>query len=432
MATITSRFLPLRLNTHPVFRPIPHHFSTPSPSDPSIPPAECQTQPSFSSNFEQVKASLREQQPKNRPCTLRGLVPFSDPTPTQAPASKIAPLEEIRHKLAEFRLRSFAPPPSGSSGKFISFQELYKRNVISTPYDSEKTFVGPEAGGRLSYGAIRESLRQLRATAPAPAPENRHDSTGKAIDPISLARFKDNFKLQASGSVADSPTITVGSGRLPSSILGTGKENDGNDTGTELVKLYDYSELGMKLGLLRPEKRKGKWFSLQELNERLVKLRKIEEEEKELMVQGVTFKDIEGVFVEGAAFLLRLDILGSLGETQSFMDSPPKEYLVEKYFHPDNMSASEKLKLELERVRAEFKTSESDCGSARIQVAQLTTKIKHLSTVLHKKDKHSRKGIQAMVQRRKKLLKYLRRTDWDSYSMVLSKLSLRDNPDTKA
>ncbi|XP_073296823.1 uncharacterized protein [Primulina huaijiensis] len=343
MAAITSRFLPLRLNTHPVFRPIPHHFSTPSPSpspsppDPSIPPAECQTQPSFSSNFEQVKASLRQQQPKNRPRTVRGLVPFSDPTPTQAPASKIAPLEEIRHKLAEFRLRSFAPPPSGSSGKFISFQELYKRNVISTPYDSEKTFVGPAAGGRLSYGAIRESLRQLRATAPAP--ENRNDSTGKAIDPMSLARLKDNFKLQASGSVADSPTITVGSGRLPSSIFGTGKENDGNDTGMELVKLYDYSELGMKLGLLRPEKRKGKWFSLQELNERLVKLRKIEEEEKELMVQGVTFKDLRECLLKARLSvdekarkktMLRLDILGSLGETQSFMDSPPKEYLVEK------------------------------------------------------------------------------------------------------
>lgn len=46
-------------------------------------------------------------------------------------------------------------------------------------------------------------------------------------------------------------------------------------------------------------------------------------------------------------------------------------------------------------------------------------------------DKHSRKGLQDMVQRRKKLLKYLRRTDWDSYSFVLSKLGLRDNPDYK-
>lgn len=38
-----------------------------------------------------------------------------------------------------------------------------------------------------------------------------------------------------------------------------------------------------------------------------------------------------------------------------------------QYFHPDNMSSAEKLKLELKKVRDEFKMSESDCGSARVQ-----------------------------------------------------------------
>jgi len=47
-------------------------------------------------------------------------------------------------------------------------------------------------------------------------------------------------------------------------------------------------------------------------------------------------------------------------------------------------------------------------------------------------DKHSKKGLKEMVQRRKKLLKYLRRTDWDSYCLVLSKLGLRDVPEYKA
>ncbi|RVW91388.1 hypothetical protein CK203_035449 [Vitis vinifera] len=56
-----------------------------------------------------------------------------------------------------------------------------------------------------------------------------------------------------------------------------------------------------------------------------------------------------------------------------------------QYFHPDNMSSAEKLKVELKKVRDEFKMSESDCGSARVQVAQLTTKIKHLNSALHKK-----------------------------------------------
>ena len=47
-------------------------------------------------------------------------------------------------------------------------------------------------------------------------------------------------------------------------------------------------------------------------------------------------------------------------------------------------------------------------------------------------DKHSRKGLQEMVQRRKKYLKYLRRTDWDSYCLVLKSLGLRDVPEYKA
>jgi hypothetical protein len=38
-----------------------------------------------------------------------------------------------------------------------------------------------------------------------------------------------------------------------------------------------------------------------------------------------------------------------------------------QYFHPDHMSSEEKMKLELQRVRDEFKMSENDCGSARVQ-----------------------------------------------------------------
>lgn len=38
-----------------------------------------------------------------------------------------------------------------------------------------------------------------------------------------------------------------------------------------------------------------------------------------------------------------------------------------QFFHPDNMSSLEKMKIELAKVREEFKMSESDCGSARVQ-----------------------------------------------------------------
>lgn len=41
-------------------------------------------------------------------------------------------------------------------------------------------------------------------------------------------------------------------------------------------------------------------------------------------------------------------------------------YLLQ-YFHPDHMSSSEKMKLELKKVRDKYKMSESDCGSARVQ-----------------------------------------------------------------
>jgi hypothetical protein len=43
------------------------------------------------------------------------------------------------------------------------------------------------------------------------------------------------------------------------------------------------------------------------------------------------------------------------------------EICLMQYFHPDNMSSAEKLKIELAKVRDEFKMSDSDCGSARVQ-----------------------------------------------------------------
>nr|GMC95078.1 Ribosomal protein [Ipomoea batatas] len=207
------------------------------------------------------------------------------------------------------------------------------------------------------------------------------------------------------------------------------------------VREYNHRDLGEKLRSLRPEhKGKKDWFSLEELNDRLIKLREIEDKESNL---GGIYDQLRESLVQIDASshdnrnttmvhaVRKLDVLSYLGENAEYLSHPPKEHLVEKYFDPGNMSSAEKMKLELKKVRDEFKMSESDCGSARVQVAQLTTKIKHLSGVLHKKDKHSRKGLQGMVQKRKKLLKYLRRTDWESYCLVLSKFGLRDNPDYK-
>ena len=68
-----------------------------------------------------------------------------------------------------------------------------------------------------------------------------------------------------------------------------------------------------------------------------------------------------------------------------------------------------------------------DTGSSEIQVALLTEKIENLSKHIKqfKKDKHSSVGLLRAVNRRKKLLDYLKRNKIDSYKNVLTKLNLR-------
>ena len=75
----------------------------------------------------------------------------------------------------------------------------------------------------------------------------------------------------------------------------------------------------------------------------------------------------------------------------------------------------------------ELATHEKDTGSSEIQVALLTEKIENLSkhTKQFKKDKHSSVGLLKAVNRRKKLLDYLKRNKIDSYKNVLTKLNLR-------
>ena len=70
---------------------------------------------------------------------------------------------------------------------------------------------------------------------------------------------------------------------------------------------------------------------------------------------------------------------------------------------------------------------DKDTGSSEIQIGLLTEKIENLSKHIKqfKKDKHSSVGLLRAVNKRKKLLDYLKRTKVDSYKNVLSKLNLR-------
>ena len=79
-----------------------------------------------------------------------------------------------------------------------------------------------------------------------------------------------------------------------------------------------------------------------------------------------------------------------------------------------------------EKVK-ELKIHDKDTGSSEVQIAQLTGKIENLSKHIKqfKKDKHSSVGLLRAVNRRKKLLDYLKKNNMESYKVVLTKLNLR-------
>ncbi len=68
-----------------------------------------------------------------------------------------------------------------------------------------------------------------------------------------------------------------------------------------------------------------------------------------------------------------------------------------------------------------------DTGSSEVQVANLTEKIENLSKHIKqfKKDKHSSVGLLKAVNKRKKLLDFLKKNKIDSYKNILTKLNLR-------
>ena len=82
-----------------------------------------------------------------------------------------------------------------------------------------------------------------------------------------------------------------------------------------------------------------------------------------------------------------------------------------------------------DKTKAIAKTQrhKKDVGSSEAQASILTARIKEITEHLktHKHDHKARRGLLQMVGRRKRLLKYLERTDFESYTSVVSKLGLR-------
>ena len=78
-------------------------------------------------------------------------------------------------------------------------------------------------------------------------------------------------------------------------------------------------------------------------------------------------------------------------------------------------------------IVADFARSEGDTGSPEVQVALLSKRIAELTEHFgeHKKDHHSRQGLLKMVNKRRKLLDYLKSKDQDRYRELIKKLGLR-------
>ncbi len=69
----------------------------------------------------------------------------------------------------------------------------------------------------------------------------------------------------------------------------------------------------------------------------------------------------------------------------------------------------------------------TDTGSSQVQIGVLTERINYLTDHFraHAKDHHGRRGLLKMVQKRRRLLDYLRRTNVDGYRKIIADLGLR-------
>ena len=75
-----------------------------------------------------------------------------------------------------------------------------------------------------------------------------------------------------------------------------------------------------------------------------------------------------------------------------------------------------------------FALHENDTGSPEVQIAILTERIRNLTEHIkaNKKDLHSRRGLIGMVNKRRKLLNYLKRESEERYKKIIEALNIRE------
>lgn len=118
-----------------------------------------------------------------------------------------------------------------------------------------------------------------------------------------------------------------------------------------------------------------------------------------------------------------------LDEHPAFADGENDETLAQlkAVLSLSNASQHELNQAQVATAIETFQRFPGDTGSSEVQIAVLTQKILRLTQHAreHKKDHHSRRGLIAMVEKRRKLIKYLRRKDLHKFRAVVSALGLR-------
>jgi len=112
------------------------------------------------------------------------------------------------------------------------------------------------------------------------------------------------------------------------------------------------------------------------------------------------------------------------GEAESLDLSPAMMRVVDVV----NGSQAQIERLKRRGVTEEFQRHKSDTGSPEVQVALMSSRIARLASHIkeHHHDHHSRRGLVGLVNSRRRLMKYMKRTDPETYARVLSQLNLRD------
>jgi hypothetical protein len=214
-------------------------------------------------------------------------------------------LNEVRKMLQSFRApQAGGGAPSASESATPSFQDLLKNSAA----------LRPDAGSRSGFdglGAIRNSLKNVPRKQPP-------RSSTPFLSPHAHSNI---FSNERDGKTA-------------------GSRKEDKDSGMMLTRSYSYEDLGKRLGELRPANvaKDGKeWFSLEELQGRIAKLAKLEEQDDQL---GGSMSDIRksimnfknaGVGSRVAA-PVPMALLGNIGGQSmlDYMRLPPQEELLER------------------------------------------------------------------------------------------------------